>query len=304
MDYARTHEEYFWHHQDVALTASPAWREGGWRERAALLAARGVEWGTGVFTGGAPDDGDGLGAQDYPLLDPVTAIAAVAGIGLALRRWREPAYATLLVGAATLPLGALLTIEGGLYRRTFALAPMVAVLAALPLARLWRQATARGAASARAAVVAVAALLVLSGARTVQRYFGPQQVSDQMRYVFPYQIDAAARFVATLPPDTAVFWYSDRWPAVYETRRWFAPDADVIERSPEFGAPLEPDGTPVLRADSDRESVFILLGTYVGLADTLQQRHRDGTRVEETRDGEILFRAIRVPPLRGDAGAV
>lgn len=301
LDYVRSHEEYFWHHQEVALTASAAWRDATWGERASLLAARGVEWGRGVVAGGAPDDGDGLGASGFPLLDPVTIIAAVAGIGLALRRWREPACAALLVGVATLPLGALLTVEGGLYRRAFGLAPILALLAALPLARLWQQAANRGAATRRAATVAMAGLLILSGARNAQRYFGPLQASEQMRYVFPYQIDAAARFLATLPPDTAVFWYSDRWPAGYETRRWLAPDAEVVERSPEFGAPTEDDGTPVLRADSDRESVFLLLGHYRDLAAAIQQRHRGGTLVEETRDGEVLFRAVRVAPLAADS---
>ena len=304
VDYARTHEEYFWHHEQVALSHTPAWLDADWRGRAQLIGKRAAEWGRGLLVGGRPDDGDGLGARGFPLLDPVTVLAAALGIGLAGRRWREPAAATLLAALAVLPLGALLTVEDGLYRRTFGLAPVLAILAALPLARLWRQAAARGLAPRRAAAVALGGLLVLSGARNAQTYFRPLQASDQMRYVFPYQIDAAARFVATLPPGSAVFWYSDRWPAGYETRRWFAPDADVSERSPEFGAPLESDGTPVIRADSDRESVFILLGAYLGLAEAIQRRHPGGVVVEQTRDGEILFRAVRVPPLAAESPRV
>ncbi len=297
VEYARTHEEYFWHRDEVALSQTPAWREADWNGRARLVGARAVEWGEGLLVGGRPDDGDGLGAKGFPLLDAVSALAAAVGIGMALRRWRDPAAATLLAALVVLPLGALLTIEDGLYRRTFGLAPVLAILAALPLARLWRQADARGGASRRAAAVALGGLVVLSGARNAQTYFRPLQATDQMRYVFPYQVDAASRFVATLPHGSAVFWYSDRWPASYETRRWFAPDSEVTERSPEFGAAVESDGSPVLRADSDRESVFVLLGTYLGLLDALQRRHPDGTVVEQTRDGEILFRAVRVPPL-------
>ena len=64
---------------------------------------------------------------------------------------------------------------------------------------------------------------------------------------------------------------------------------------------MEEGDAPVLRADSDRESVFILLGTYLGLVDELKRRHRDGMVFERTRDGEILFRAVVVPPLASDA---
>src|SRR5512143_1786008 len=210
VDYARTHEEYFWHHEEVALSHSPAWLEADWRGRAQLIGVRAAEWGRGLLVGGRPDDGDGLGERGFPLLDPVTALAAALGIGMAVRRWREPAPATLLAALAVLPLGALLTIEDGLYRRTFGLAPVLALLAALPLARLWRQAAARGPAPRRLAAVALGALLVLTTARNAQTYFRPLQASDEMRYVFPYQVDAASRFVATLSPGSAVFWYSDR----------------------------------------------------------------------------------------------
>lgn len=302
-EYARTHEEYFWHAQDVAVSRTAAWRDADWSGRVALLGGRAVEWGRGVLVGGRPDDGDGLGGRGFPLLDPVTALAAAVGAGMALRRWRQPAPATLLAALAVLPLGALLTIEDGLYRRTFGLAPLLAILAALPLARLWRLARARGRAPQGAAAVALGALLVLNGARNAQTYFGPLQASEQMRYVFPYQVDAASRFVAGLPPGTAVFWYSERWPADYETRRWFAPAADVSERAPELGAAVEAGGTPVLRADSDRESVFILLGAYRDLAEAIRRRHRGAALVEQTRDGEILFRAVRVPPLAAPGSA-
>ena len=300
VEYARNNEQYFWHQQDVALANTPAWLAAGWADRAGMLAARGAEWGRGLLVGGRPDDGDGLGAQGFPLLDPVSALAAAIGVGIALRRWREPAAATLLAALAVLPWGALLTIEDGLYRRTFALAPILAVFGGLALARLWREASVRGVAARRAAAVALGALLVLSGVRNAQTYFRPLQVSDQMRYVFPYQVDAASRFLATVPPSSAVFWYSDRWPAGYETRRWYAPNADVTERSPEFGAATESDGTPMLQAASDRDSVFILLGSYLGLADAIERRHHVHTGIEETRDGETLFRAVRVPALSDD----
>jgi len=295
LDYIRTHEEYFWHQEEVGVTHTAAWRGGDWSDRAALLAARAAEWGRGLAVGGRPDDGDGLGAVGYPLLDPLTGIAALVGLGLAVRRWREPACGVLIGAVVLLPLGALLTIEDGLYRRTLGLAPLLAVLAALPLARLWHEAKQRGRAPRQAAAAALGALLTLSAARTALGYFGPLQTSEQMRYVFPYQVDAAAHFLAAQPPGAAVYWYSERWPASYETRRWWAPDAEVVERSPEHGAARADDGGPVLAADSDRATLFVLLGRYVDLAPELVRRH-GGTVYEERAGGEVLFRAVMVQP--------
>lgn len=292
IDYARNHEEYFWHQEEVGLVYAPAWREATWPRRVGLLAERGGEWGGGLLAGGRADDGDGLGVSGFPLLDPLAALAALIGAGMALRRWREPAYAALLAGLVVLPFGALLTIEDGLYRRTVGLAPLMAMLAALPLAWWWERAAARGAVAGRAARLALIALLVCSGVRNAMRYFGPLQASEQMRYVFSAEIDAASRFVASLPGGQVVLWYSDRWPAGYETRRWHAPDATVVERSPEFGGALDGDGGPLLIAESDRESVFVLLGAYRPLAAALLARHPDAEAV----DGGG-FAAVRVPPL-------
>jgi len=292
IDYARTHEEYFWHQEEVAVVHSPAWRDASWPERAAQLAARAGEWGRGVAFGGRPDDGDGLGDHAYPLLDPLGGLAALLGAAMALRRWRQPAHATLLVGLLVLPFGALLTIEDGLFRRTYGLAPLLAILGALPLAALWRRASGREAAFGRAILAVLAVALLGAGIRNAYRYFVPLQATEQMRYVFPPELDAAGRYIAGLPPDSAVFWYSDRWPADYATLRWWAPTATVIERSPPFGGPTEAEGRPLLAADSDRQSVFVLLGEYGVLSEELLRRHPGAIAVEQTTS----FRAVRVVP--------
>ncbi|MDX2168316.1 MAG: glycosyltransferase family 39 protein [Deltaproteobacteria bacterium] len=291
-EYARTHEEYFWHQEEVGVFFTPAWREADWPARAALLAARGAEWGRGVLFGGRRDDGDGLAERGYPLLDPLSIALLAAGVLLAARRWREPAAATLLAGCLVLPWGALLTIEDGLYRRTYALVPILALLAALPLARAWRAAATRRWRPLAAALIV--ALLVASAARNAWRYFGPLQDSEQMRYVFPYQADAAARFIAALPAGARVYWYSDRWPASFETLRWHAPNADVVERASHFGV-TAPDGSPMLGIDGGHPAVVMLLGRYQSLADTWQSGLPGGEWYTAQRGDEVLYRAYVLP---------
>ncbi|MEO8605084.1 MAG: glycosyltransferase family 39 protein [bacterium] len=283
LDYVRTHEEFFWHQEEVGVVHTAAWQDADWSTRAGMLAGRSAEWSRGVVLGGRRDDGDGLADRGYPLLDPLTALLALAGIGLALRGWRRPAHGVLLVALLTVPWGALLTIEDGLYRRTYGLAPLLCMLAALPVAALWRRAATPSAprTAVRISLAGLAVLLAGSAARNAYRYFVPLQDTEQMRYVFPYQVDAASRFIAALPADRVVYWFSERWPASYETRRWFAPDANVIEQSPEFdAAPSEvaPD-------------VVMLLGDYRKRADDWEQRYPGGHWESAQRGDEVLFRA-------------
>lgn len=289
LDYVRTHEEFFWHQQEVGVVHTPAWQAATWPGRIGMLAARGGEWTRGLLIGGRPDDGDGLGDAGYPLLDPLTALLAVAGVTTAVRRWRNAAHGVLLVGLLTLPWGALLTIEDGLYRRTYALAPLLCLLGALPVVALWRRATRttrrRVGRGARAVVLGA---LALAAAHNAYRYFGPLQDTEEMRYVFPYQVDAAARFIATLPPGRVVYWQSERWPANYETRRWLAPAATVIEQSAEFD-PAPCDVQP---------DVVMLLGTYIDRAAEWQAHYPGGRWYSEERAGEVLFRAYVVVPDR------
>ncbi len=294
VDYAARHEEYFWHHRDVSVLSSDAWGDAGWTQRAGILAARGAEWAKGLLLGGRPDDGDGLGERGHPLLDPLTSIAALAGLVMAARRWRHPACGVLLAAVLVLPFGALLTIDDGLYRRTFGLAPFVAVLAALPLAGLWRRAVgwsgARRVALAGAIVLAVGA----AAARNVYAYFGPLQRSEAIRYVYPYQIDAAARQVARLPRDTIVYLYSDRWAARFESIKWLAPGMDIVDRSREYRKGVEPLGPLDLSADPSRPTAFLLLGTYRRVVDDLRERYPEARVHEEERNGEVLYRLVYV----------
>ena len=98
-----------------------------------------------------------------------------------------------------------------------------------------RAARALARSSWRSLVVAV--LAVVAG-RTVYDYFALTDESFEMRFVYPYQVDAASQYIDGLPPGTYVYFFSDRWSFDYETRRFLAPDATGEDRSREF--PYEP----------------------------------------------------------------
>lgn len=297
LEYVRTHRaEYELHQEIVGVTYSQEWRDDGWFGRGEMLGGRAWEWGRGLVWGDREDFGDGLASPGHPVVHPMIAALALVGIAMAAWRFREPANAVLLSAMVVLPLGAILTVSDGLFRRTLGLAPIVAVLAALPLAWVWRRADlARSGALKLAGIAAVAATIIAPGVVTAYQYFGPVQDTFVMRYVYPFQLDAASRYLGTLPDDTLVYFYSDRWMFDYETRVFLAPGLDGINRSKEFRRGLPRRDAVDLTADTDRAVVFVFMEPDLDKLDQVVKLYSGGEVHEERRGGEVLFRAYYLP---------
>jgi hypothetical protein len=124
------------------------------------------------------------------------------------------------------------------------------------------------------------------------QYFGPVQDTFAMRYVYPYQLDAASVYIDGLPAGTKVYFYSARWPFDYETREFLAPDADGEDRSFEYGPPGDELD---FSADRRRDAAFVFLDDYLADFDRVVDDFPGGTKTEAVRDGEILYRAYIVP---------
>jgi len=298
IEFAHDEHEIWTYHQDVVLvTEQEDWKSASWLERGETILERAWEWKRGLTWGDREDLGDGLAAPGHP---PVgIAVSVLAGLGLlsAIWRWRRPEYATLIAAYVCLPWGALLTVEDGLFRRTLGLAPFVAVLAAIPLAWAWQRYVADGSRRRAVRVLVAAAVIGLplyTALKTTYDYFGPVQDTHAVRFTFPYQLDAASRHMATLPDGTIVYLYSDRWSFAYETRLFLAPRALGLDRSFEFRGG-DPQAELDFSADRTKDSVFMLLGGYVTVADLVEEEHPGGVLTEQVRDGEVLFRAYAVP---------
>ncbi|TAK58246.1 MAG: hypothetical protein EPO22_11195 [Dehalococcoidia bacterium] len=300
IEYVRAHShDYREHERIVRVTASPQWQEEDALGRARIIWDRAGEWERGLFVGGRADFGDGLATDGHPAVGPIVAALALVGLGFSMWNWRRAEHAVLLACLLLLPLGALATYEDGLFRRTLGLAPVFAVLAALPLAWLWERGFAardqlRGTVAMATTLIAVAVVGVYS---TVE-YFGAVQNTEAMRFVYPYQIDAASRYIDELPKDTYVYFYSDRWSFEYETRRFLAPGYAGEDRSTEFGPPVVGPGEQAA-PDRSRNTAYVFLGTYIGHAKEVIDKYPGGGVSDAWRGDEIEFEAYFLPRLGG-----
>ena len=296
--YAGTHgSEYRQHDRVVGLTSSSQWKDAGVPGKAKLIWNRAGELERGLILGDRPDFGDGLATAGHPAVGPWMSLLALAGLGFAIWRWRRPEYAVVLGSFIVLPLGALLTVEDGLFRRTLGLAPFVALLAALPLAWIWETAwQMRRRLPGRAGLAVAIGAVAIVGVSSAWQYFGPVQQTAAMRLVYPFEIDAASRYIDGLPKDTYVYFYSDRWSFNYETRRFLAPGYAGEDRSKEFGALSAAVGAPPDPApDRGRDVAYVFLDSYLSDADGVMERLGGGTSVEGRRGDDVTFRAYFLP---------
>ena len=294
--YINDNTEFYREHQRVVgVTYSAAWRDEDIAGKADILWARARELNRGLLQGERPDFGDGLGDDGYPVLQPVLYVLAVVGLGISAWRIRRSEYAVLVAAILLLPLGALLTVNDGMYRRTLGLAPFVAILAALPLAELWKAGARKGGGWRYASAAGVIIIAGYAGVRGTADYFGPMQDTRAMRFTFASELEDAARYIDTLPDDTIVYFYSDRWPYGYETRRYLAPMQAGVDRSIEFRGDRGVSEPVDYGARRNNNIAFVFLGRYIGGEQEIARRFPAGTMTEARRDGRASFSAYYVP---------
>ncbi len=261
--------KYSSHFDKVSVLGTTQWTSlDSTTERAAFIAGRYGQYWESVCCSFRPDGTDGIGVVPVVPL----AMLLLAGIGaiLGLLSRRPLAYFGLFV-VLLMPFAPVFTHADGGMRRTFAIAPFVAMFAALPIAAILGLANVRGVRLNFAARTGLAALLVLVvGYQNLTNYFVKFAESGRQRWVFAQELTDAAKFMSQLPADSHVYFYSDRWSVRYETVRFLAPNVRAEDRSERFGKPgldVDPSkGTPV----------FVFLGKYKPMVEEARRRYPQG----------------------------
>ncbi len=289
---------YFTRVRAVSLRETPQWQAAGTVERLDILWDAAWAWFEKMTWRGAPDVVDAAGFG--PMLDQYTIALAASGLVLLIAGWRRLPYAFSLLVLVIVPWGSILTIDGA-YRRSLGIIPILAVLMALPLARVWEWADMQTAARRAVAGAAIAGVVVVVGVVNVSYFFDRLAVSPLARFVYVDDLAAAARYIDETDPDY-IYLFAARWGYRYETVPYLAPNVPGEDRSTEFGGQRTGD----LSADRTQDVLFVLIGGYVELLPTIMQRYPEGRAYNGIAgDGRLLFVAYFVPrhPDAVDAGA-
>ncbi len=291
--YVANPDSYYWTHvrdyREAGLLRSDEFREASPPRKAGLVAEQAWSFVSTYTYDADPDTVDANGQR--PVFDAVMLLLLAAGAPLAIARRREPIIILALVCLVVIPLPAVLQ-RGSVMRQPVAAAPYAALLAALPLAALWRRALAAEAGARAVAIAGVCAALAAVTFITVHDYFGTWNGSRLVRYVYHEDVTSVAQYMDRLSPDAYVYFYSDRHPLDLETIAFLAPDAQGEDRSSEFSA----HDASIEDIDREHRVVFVLVAGYRDLIRDIEVRYPGGTRVTGARDGHTTFLAYELAP--------
>src|SRR5262245_3437247 len=125
--------DYFVHHRGISILYKPEFEDEDLPGKARVLLERSADWPKLMTIEPKIDFTDATGVT--PIIDRLTLALLLAGIGMCLKL-RQPGHLALLVFLLVLPLSAIITVDGAA-RRSLGMAPIVAMAAALPLAKVW-----------------------------------------------------------------------------------------------------------------------------------------------------------------------
>ncbi len=291
--YVSDPDAYYWKHiddyRDTGVTRTQEYRDAGLGGRVRIIGDQLRDFASSYAWDGHPDIIDANGLR--PMFDPLFLVLLATGAVIAYRRRREPMVILAVCCIAIVPLPALLQ-RGSMMREPLGAAPFVMFIAALPLAALWRSvldADADPGVRSIAAGLAVACVgIVLE--LTVRDYFWTWRQAELTRYVYHSEMTSASVYMATLPKDEYVYFYSERHPLYLETRTFLAPGVEGEDRSREFSD----RGASIEDIDGGRRAVFVLMGDYLPLLSAIEQRYPGGIERKVTRGGSTEFVAYEV----------
>jgi 4-amino-4-deoxy-L-arabinose transferase-like glycosyltransferase len=290
--------DYFAHHKLISVLHKPEFKEENLPGKAQVLIERGVDWAKLMTLDPKIDYTDGSGV--VPIIDRVTLVLLLAGVGVCLKL-RRPGHLALLVFLLVLPASAIVTVDAAA-RRSLGMAPIVAMLAALPLAHVWSWAETQSGDRRLMARTAIAGLIVVIAVLNVRTYFKDIAYSEPVKWVYVEQLAEASKYLAQRPNQPHVYFYSGRWAYDYETRRYLLPNLKGENRSIEFGKRMvdgKEEPPPLLEFDARVPSVIVLLPDYADSLGPIQENYPGGeVHIARNRDGELLFIAYTLPTVR------
>ena len=273
--------DYLIHHRGVSILESDEWTTGDLADKGQLLFDRTRNFVTSAYWNGEPDGADGAGTE--AMVDRLSVLLLILGAAIFLWRWRQPAAVAVLVMVALLPFASVLSFNA-LFRRSLGIVPFLAVLAAAPLALWWDRATLMSFSWRIVSYTGIAVVIAVVAYLNLNTYFGEFRDAPIARFTFGQELTEASEYMASLPGEPYVYFYSERWGFNYETRRYLAANVEGEDRSGRFG-------TFSLERDRGGAVAYVFLAPYLEQADEVAERYPGGASFESVDDdGAIQFR--------------
>jgi 4-amino-4-deoxy-L-arabinose transferase-like glycosyltransferase len=238
--------------------------------------------------------GDMSGQYGYrgPMLDFITSILFILGLGYASVHSHRPRYFFLLIWFwATLIAGGVLTLPAPFIPRLAGMLPVLSIFAAVVMVRMWdlfAQTWGRG--RVPKATLGVLILVTLSAAAFLNydTYFN-QYLPTIQGWAMREPATAIARYITSLGDDYHVYLLGE--PKLYirhGTIRFIARDATGTDV-------LNPSQYIPLKYNQGKNAVYILLPSHLHHLPTIQQYYPKGIVRHFTREsGELWFTAFEV----------
>lgn len=276
---------YLSHARQVSLLKDPLLMNASTTaERVDFIARQSWDAITLLFRHPDIDGIDGTGGRGA--LDPVLAILAYLGLGIALTKWRRPQY---LLAVLTVLAGFAATVfassHGGDMRRSLIAVPFVyslAGIAAIEIITILMRFINKW-----AYLVGLTTIIAVI-TWNVWYYFYDFGQKDSTRWVFADDMVSSLKAAHSLEDPGIIYFYSGRWSYNYEVRQFLYPNTSGLDRSKEFG-------TFSLTKEHSVHVIYILLPPYVGELETLKHMYPGGkTLLEHDDRGNIRFAVYRV----------
>jgi len=271
--------QYFNHQELISTFEQDDWKAADFSGKLDILQDNSFSFYGAAFWSGDPDEADGAGQQ--AMVDRITLALLILGTGMAVWRWRNPASVALLLMVLILPVATWITIQGT-YRQTLGVVPFLALLAALPLALWWERTPRLPGGWRYASYGAMAGVLSVIVFLNLNNYFNDFAESELARATFTPELVDTAEFMADLPDDTVIYFYSDRWGFGYETVQYLAGDHEGEDRSEAFGEySLEPDRS--------RDVAYVFMDPYRDRLPDVVAMYPGGTEVQGGEDAYVAY---------------
>jgi 4-amino-4-deoxy-L-arabinose transferase-like glycosyltransferase len=218
-------------------------------------------WNNAVFSPQL-DSGDGAGI--VPLISVPVFLLFLVGV-LAPKKyfnqhqWNLISLSKLIV--ILMPISSVITVEA-FARRTFALAPFLCLLAATGAFYLLQVANQKRGFFKAWTPSCVALLLLVGAIQSGRDYFSTFRNHPKMPWVFCQELTDSLHYIKSLPAQTPIFFYSERWSINYDTRKFLAPDLNALDLSKEFSGQGETISPLSYEINPGKKNVWVFLKPY------------------------------------------